>query len=226
MLSAVHQAITYHMTLILTFHRIHSEASDVPGYPLALFKQVVNGVKKSGIKVLTLSQLDESNGIPVNNHIYYTPALPPQITVHVEASSSARPEGLWARVRWLVVIFVFILFIIVLVLAWWTSSRGAPTTGNTSAAHDSCQPGLVDVPAHVTDRYDRQVLSLHPVLYLTLGGFVREWLQRHLHAVHAASPGHPASERRSGDCFRWHQPICPGSFIQATVDNEYRLPHG
>ena len=169
MLSAVHQAIKYHMTLILTFHRIHSEASDVPGYPLALFKQVVNGVKESGIKVLTLSQLDESNGIPVNNHIYYHPAQPPQITVHVEASSSARPEGLWARVRWLVVIFVFLLFIIVLVLAWRTSGGGAPTTGNTSAAHDSCLPGAVGAPAHVSDRYDRQVLSLHPVLYLTLG---------------------------------------------------------
>ncbi len=69
-------AIKYHMTVLLTFHRIHSESDDQPGYPLSLFKQVVNGVVKSGVRVLTLSQLDRSNGVPVNNHIYMTGGRP------------------------------------------------------------------------------------------------------------------------------------------------------
>jgi hypothetical protein len=83
--SAVSQAIKYHMTLILTFHRIHSEPSDEAGYPLALFKEVVNYVHKTGIKVMTLSQLDQSDGVPVNNHIYFQPAQPSQITVNISS---------------------------------------------------------------------------------------------------------------------------------------------
>ena len=81
-LSAVQQALIHHMTLILTFHRIHSESGEPPGYPLALFKKVVDGVRKSGIKVLTLSQLDRSNKVPVRNRVYVT-GRPSQITVHV-----------------------------------------------------------------------------------------------------------------------------------------------
>ena len=83
-LSAVHQAIAHHLTLILAFHRIHSEPSDPPGYPLPLFKQVTDEIRHSGIKVMTLSQLDRSNGVPVQNQIYYDPALPAQITVRIE----------------------------------------------------------------------------------------------------------------------------------------------
>jgi hypothetical protein len=75
------------MTLILTFTRIHSQASDLPGYPLALFEQVVNGVRRSGIKVMTLSQLDRSNGVPVNNRIYVDDGKPSQITVQINGSS-------------------------------------------------------------------------------------------------------------------------------------------
>jgi hypothetical protein len=86
-LSAVNQAEAHHMTLILTFTRIHSQASDLPGYPLALFEQVVNGVHRSGIKVMTLSQLDRSNGVPVNNRIYVDDGRPSQITVQINGSS-------------------------------------------------------------------------------------------------------------------------------------------
>jgi hypothetical protein len=86
-LSAVNQAQTHHMTLVLTFTRIHSQASDLPGYPLALFEQVVNGVRRSGIKVMTLSQLDRSNGVPVNNRIYVDDGRPSQITVQINGSS-------------------------------------------------------------------------------------------------------------------------------------------
>lgn len=82
-LSAVHQAVLHHMTLILTFDRINSEQGDVPGYPLSLFREVVNGVRRSGIKVMTFSELDRSNGIPVRNRIGLTAGRPSQITVAV-----------------------------------------------------------------------------------------------------------------------------------------------
>jgi hypothetical protein len=54
---------------------------------LALFEQVVNGVHRSGIKVMTLSQLDRSNGVPVNNRIYVDDGRPSQITVQINGSS-------------------------------------------------------------------------------------------------------------------------------------------
>jgi hypothetical protein len=82
-LSAVRQAVAHHMTLILSFDRINSEQGDLPGYPLSLFKQVVNGIRRSGIKVMTFSELDRSNGIPVINHIDVTAGQPSQITVDV-----------------------------------------------------------------------------------------------------------------------------------------------
>jgi len=82
-LSAVRQAVVHHMTLILTFDRINSEEGDVPGYPLSLFKEVVKGVRRSGIKVMTLSELDRSNGVPVRNHIDVTIGRPSQIMVTI-----------------------------------------------------------------------------------------------------------------------------------------------
>lgn len=84
-LSAVHQAVIHHLTLILTFRGIDSEEGDRPGYPLSLFRQVVDGVRKSGIKVMTLSQLDRSNDVPVNNRIYVNSGQPSQITVRVSS---------------------------------------------------------------------------------------------------------------------------------------------
>ena len=81
--SAVHQALIYHMTLLLSFHGIHSEAGERPGYPLALFKQVVDDVRASGINVVTLSQLDRSNGVPVTNQIHSSAGRPSQITVQI-----------------------------------------------------------------------------------------------------------------------------------------------
>jgi hypothetical protein len=86
-LSAVHQAEARHMTLVLTFTRIHSQSSDLPGYPLALFEQVINGVRRSRINVMTLSELDRSNGVPVNNRIYVSNGRPSQITVQINGSS-------------------------------------------------------------------------------------------------------------------------------------------
>jgi hypothetical protein len=82
-ISAARQAAKNHMTLILTFHRIHSQASDLPGYPLKLFKEVVDGVRDSGATVMTLSQLDRSNHVPVNNRIYVSSGQRSQITVQI-----------------------------------------------------------------------------------------------------------------------------------------------
>jgi hypothetical protein len=84
-LSAVHQAIIHHMTLILAFNGIHSRPSDPPGYPLTLFKKIVDGVRRSGIKVMTFSQLDRSNGVRVSNRIDVTVGRPSQITVQVSS---------------------------------------------------------------------------------------------------------------------------------------------
>ena len=82
-LSAVRQAVVRHMTLILTFDRINSEQGDLPGYPLSLFKEVVNGVRRSGVKVLTFSGLDRSNELPVKNRIDVTVGRPSQIMVTI-----------------------------------------------------------------------------------------------------------------------------------------------
>ena len=156
-LSAVHQAISRHMTVILTFHRIHSEASDYPGYPLTLFKQVVNGVKESGIKVLTLSQLDQSNGIPENNHIYYHPAQPAQIAAHIVAPSNLGSAGTWRRIALLAGIPMLVVIVLGLALRR-RLHRGAPVTDDTIVLDVRYQPGVIRPPAYATDPYERQVL--------------------------------------------------------------------
>jgi Heparinase II/III-like protein/Heparinase II/III N-terminus len=84
-LAAVRQAVRYHMTLILTFNRIHSQPGDDRGYPLSLFKRIVDGIHSSGIRVLTLSELDRSNGVAVRNHIYGTSGSQSQITVQIHS---------------------------------------------------------------------------------------------------------------------------------------------
>ena len=89
-ISAVDRAAKYHETIILTFRRVKSMAGDLTGYPLALFKKIVDGVRESGIKVMTLSELDRSNGVPVRNRIDFTPKRPSQITVKVTSGPSDR----------------------------------------------------------------------------------------------------------------------------------------
>ena len=81
--AAVKSAQQNHMTVILTFHRIHSQPSDLPGYPLTLFRQVVDSVRKLGIRVMTLSQLDRSDGVPVTNRIHASSGKRSQITVSI-----------------------------------------------------------------------------------------------------------------------------------------------
>ena len=84
-LAAVRQAAAYHMTLILDFNRIDAEPGGLPGYPLALFRKVADGVRRSGIKVLTLSRLDARNGVPENDQVYASAGRPSQITVQIRS---------------------------------------------------------------------------------------------------------------------------------------------
>ena len=48
-------------------------------------------------------------------------------------------------------------------------NENGPANGVTGKIGSPCDPRLVKPSTHVTDRYDRQVLSLDPSLYLTLG---------------------------------------------------------
>jgi hypothetical protein len=74
-----------HTTLIVTFQRIHATPTDVPGYPLRMFEKIVNGVRATGIPVMTLSQLDRSDGVPVTNHISWTAGRPALISAQISA---------------------------------------------------------------------------------------------------------------------------------------------
>lgn len=82
-LAAVRDARRYRTPLLLTFHRIKTLSSDRPGYSLADFKRIVDGVKRAGIPVLTLSELDERNGVSTDGGIEVRPAVPPTIEVAI-----------------------------------------------------------------------------------------------------------------------------------------------
>lgn len=167
--SVLRQAIAYHSTLILTFHRIYSQPSDPPGYPLPLFKQIVNGIRQSGIKVMTLSQLDQSNGVPLTNRVHYEPAQPPQITVQIRGQANGGSSGIWTRrTTWLAIGLILLVMLLAIAL-WLHSHRNGSAKKNAGAPGDRCTPRVVSAPGQTYGRYDRQVLSLSPVLYLPLG---------------------------------------------------------
>ena len=64
--NAIEDAKTYNLTLILTFHRIHSKQSDQSGYDLGEFEDVLNFLNKTKVKVMSFNQLDQSNHVPIN----------------------------------------------------------------------------------------------------------------------------------------------------------------
>jgi peptidoglycan/xylan/chitin deacetylase (PgdA/CDA1 family) len=166
--TAINAAAEYHTTLILTFHRIHATASDPVGYPLRLFEQIVNDIQQSGVKVLTLSQIDQSNGIPLSNHVYYQPAQPAQLTAQIHASGGAAPTGGW-NVRSVVLVVAGLLLLISLAMLIWalffTGGAKAPSSGPATA---SCTPEVATPSPSAADHYDELALSLDPVLYLPL----------------------------------------------------------
>jgi hypothetical protein len=80
------------------------------------------------------------------------------------------------RFRWTTVLVLVILLGVTLGSVFHTGSptkRGATNRGATKSSaavpNNQCQPRAVTPPPQMTDRYDRQVLSLDPVLYLALG---------------------------------------------------------
>lgn len=89
--AAIRDAKKYRATLFLTAHRIKSTPSDRPGYPLPMFKQVVDAVVAEGLPVKTLSQLDAMNGVIGSDKTTVTPAVPSLITVRVTTTGTA-PE--------------------------------------------------------------------------------------------------------------------------------------
>jgi len=84
-IAAARRAVKDHTTLIVTFQRIHATPTDVAGYPLAMFEKIVNGVRSTGIPVMTLSQLDRSDGVPVTNHISWAAGRPAMISAQISA---------------------------------------------------------------------------------------------------------------------------------------------
>lgn len=170
--SAVQQAVKYHTTLVLTFHRIHALPGDPAGYPLALFEQVVNDIRQSGIKVMTLSQLDQSNGVPLTNRIVYTPAQPAQITVRLSIQAPASADSFWARaIGWLVGAILLLALLLGIAL-WMRSHQNGARKAAPAWTAGRCEPRTTGPSAQLSDRYDKydkQVLSYGPVLYLPLG---------------------------------------------------------
>jgi peptidoglycan/xylan/chitin deacetylase (PgdA/CDA1 family) len=92
---AVLNAKRFHLTLILTFHRIHSVAADPSGYPLDDFKRIVDGIRRSGVSVTTLSGLDAMVGVPEDNRIDIHPDSASQLVVSVTGGEPRR--GLLSR---------------------------------------------------------------------------------------------------------------------------------
>ncbi len=92
---AARDAVRFRSTLILTFHRIHSRASDggeahaPTTYPLTAFEQLVDRVRATGIKIVTLTGLERMLGVPLNNRLLFHPGRPSQI----EAAVSIRDHG-------------------------------------------------------------------------------------------------------------------------------------
>jgi Concanavalin A-like lectin/glucanases superfamily len=104
----------------------------------------------------------------VTNQIHYQPAQPAQITAQIDARGSSVPGGIWSRwTTWGAA--VLILLLIVLGIALWSHFHRNGSGGKRAGAPgDRCTPQMVGTPARITDRYDRQVLLLNPVLYLPL----------------------------------------------------------
>jgi concanavalin A-like lectin/glucanase superfamily protein len=82
---------------------------------------------------------------------------------------SRRLAGVSARMPWRAAAVVMVVVVIVAVVLGNSRHESSPTERSSGPLNDQCAPRSVTSPSQVTDRYDRQVLSLHPVLYLALG---------------------------------------------------------
>ena len=121
---AASNALRFHTTLIVTMHRIDALPSDVRGYPLADFLQILNGLARLHIPVRTLSQLDKMNGVPETARVTVRPARPSLITVSVVARGGDR-GGSWLPPAWLIVLASLTLALCVRAAVLQSSGRAA-----------------------------------------------------------------------------------------------------
>ncbi len=98
---AVSDAKNFKTTLFLTFHRIHSKPSDRPGYELTDFKKIADNLKQQNISVLTLSDLDKQNGVPLDNKIIFGDNKPAQLSIEVQVTSDSIFKRIKSLFSWL-----------------------------------------------------------------------------------------------------------------------------
>ena len=75
---AITDANTYHQTLLLTFHRIHAVPSDRAGYDLTNFNNILDYLSTSKSHVMSLNELDKSDGVSIN-HFHIQTGYPTQL---------------------------------------------------------------------------------------------------------------------------------------------------
>lgn len=82
LLSAVRDAKKYKLPLFITFHRIHSTATDRPGYKIKDFDRLMGAISQEEIKVKTLSQFDADHQVP-ERHIQFISRNAPQLGIGI-----------------------------------------------------------------------------------------------------------------------------------------------
>ncbi len=90
---AAADAKRFHTPLILTFHRIHATATDRPGYPLKSFERIVDGIAKTGVRVVTLADWTGLTEFLEDDRVVVRAGAASQIVVNAKVTSS-KPLGL------------------------------------------------------------------------------------------------------------------------------------
>ena len=81
--NAVSDAIKYHQTLFLMFHKFSKGSpSTYTEYSLGDFDEIINDIEKQGVKVITLSEFDNENNIPKTEFILHN-AEPEQFSLDI-----------------------------------------------------------------------------------------------------------------------------------------------
>jgi peptidoglycan/xylan/chitin deacetylase (PgdA/CDA1 family) len=86
--NAVSDAKKFNLTLFLMFHKLTDKTSgmEFTEYNAKDFEEVIGKIKQSGIKVVTLSELDKENNVPRNSYTI-TNAVPPQLTMSIHSKN-------------------------------------------------------------------------------------------------------------------------------------------
>ncbi|MDO8742246.1 MAG: heparinase II/III family protein [bacterium] len=94
--NAVSDAIKYKQTLFLMFHKISKgPASQHTEFSLRDFETVIKDMKRQGIRIMTLSELDRGNGIPQTEFVLHE-AVPAQFKLDI--LSSRFPRTIWSTI--------------------------------------------------------------------------------------------------------------------------------